>query len=78
MCDDDGIDNEKKPRLFLEWPASGDPACLFAENAADLDNVAAALDSFRELLTGDYEDGEEIIVRRKLMTDAEVTALPEL
>ena len=78
MCDDDGIDKQKKPRLFIEWPESGEPAVLYAENIADLDNLPAALDSFKELLTGDYEDGEQIVVYRKLMTDEEVAALPEL
>lgn len=70
--------DEKKPRLFLSWPESGEPASLVAEDLKDLDLAHGVLDELRELLTGDWEDGEKIVIFRKDMTDAEVAAIPEL
>ena len=80
MCDDDGIDHQKKPRLFMEWESSGEPAALIAES---LDNLApeavhGLLSDLRELMSDGYADGESVTIYRKDMTDDEVAALPDL
>lgn len=70
--------SEKKPRLFLSWPESGEPGALVAENMADLEHAYGVIDELQALMTGDYEDGEKIEIVRTLMTDEEVAALPGL
>lgn len=71
--------SEKKPRLFLEWDGSGEPVALIVEGPEDLCRASGLLlDDLRELLTGDHADGQEIRIIRKLMTDEEVKALPDL
>lgn len=76
------MSDEKKPRLFIRNPQSGEP-WAYCGDASDLPALKAAFGEYaaaesEELRLGRDTERVTLEIRRSDMTDAEVNDLPEM
>lgn len=74
MCDSGTANDGKKLRIFGPAENPDEPNCYFGDVGGDLSGV---IERLREYLPQMDED-ERFVLRVKLMTDAEVEALPDI